>query len=67
MKQHHAKASKNPPMTSVGQWAPAHTLATQARKISTPAKVQTSQRQLGLTLGASAKANMKNSHVKNTA
>src|SRR6266576_7340540 len=62
-----AIASNTPPRTSLGQWSPAHTLAMHVRMITIAATIHRIARNTGLTLGASANAIMKLTHVKNTA
>ena len=55
---------KNPPMTSVGQCAPAQTRPKQASTITSPAITHTIRRQRGPTCGEIASASMNDSHVK---
>ncbi len=64
MNAHQPRLRKNPPMTSVGQCAPAHTRPKQASKITSPATTHTIRRQRGPTCGEIAVASMNDSHVK---
>src|SRR5438067_4888935 len=56
-----------PPMTSLGQWSPAQTLAMQARTMTTIAASHSTGRRSGLIRGASDAASMKLNQVKKTA
>src|SRR5205085_11563985 len=59
--------SRTPPTTSLGQWSPAHTLAMQARTMTTIAASHSTGRRSGLNRGASDAASMKLNQVKKTA
>src|ERR1700693_401404 len=66
-KADHPTPSSTPPNTSLGQWAPAHTLAMHVSTITTTAKIQRTGRKAGLIFGAMATAIMKAIQVKKTA
>src|SRR6202140_4304849 len=63
----HPTPSRTPPMTSLGQCAPAQTLAMHVSTITTTTTVQRIGRNAGLILGASDTAIMKAIQVKKTA
>src|SRR2546430_12216470 len=58
---------RNPPATSLGQWAPAQTRAQQAKKTTIAAAIQSIHRRRGPTSGASQNASIKLRPLKNTA
>src|SRR5487761_164421 len=62
-----ATPSSTPPNTSLGQWAPAHTLAMHVSTITMTARIQRTGRNACLILGAMETAIMKAIQVKKTA
>ena len=67
MNADHARPSRNPPITSVGQCAPAQIRPMHANTTTNPATIQVTTRQRGPTWGEIATASIKASQVKKIA